>query len=324
MNGGSPEPCEGSPLVTIMIPTYGQAEILSRAIESALAQDYPRLEVIVADDASPDDTASTVRRYASDARLRYLRRPTNLGRTANYRATLAGEARGAYVLNLDGDDWLSDPHYVTDAMGLVANEPGLALVFGRCRIFHADRETYSEDERNRGLPASCDGTDLFLRYPDGDVSIPHMTALYRRDLALELGFYEHDVIGADSVALLLLLPGRRVGFIDRPVGVWRVHAGNATWLSDLASRRANFIVADEPARAAEAGGLDPVRARDWRRRMSVRLGHQAMADAIGNGRPFSALWLALEMLATRPVAGVAALARVASGGRRWLQRSLRA
>lgn len=312
---------EAGPLVTIMIPTYGQAAILHTAIESALSQSYSNLEVVVSDDASPDDTEATVRRYASDPRLRYVRRGTNLGRVRNYRTTLVQDARGEFALNLDGDDWLCDDRYVADAMALVAASPDLALVFGRSKSYREEAGLLEDEATNRGLPPVCDGSDLFLRYADGDVSIAHMTALYRREIAVSLGFYEHDVIGSDSVALLLLLPGRKIGFVDRPVGVWRRHASNATWSSDLTSRRANFVVADVPALAArEAGAIDAQSLGAWRRKMSARLGHQAMADSIAHGRPGSAALLLMDMLRDRPLAALGALARLAShGGKRLLR-----
>src|SRR5574340_595951 len=74
------------PLVSIMIPTYGQEEVILKAVDSALAQDYPNLEIIVADDASPDCTSQLVA-TRKDPRLHYHRNPTNIGRVANYRNT---------------------------------------------------------------------------------------------------------------------------------------------------------------------------------------------------------------------------------------------
>ena len=46
----------GSPLVTVGIPTYNRASALTRALESVLAQDYTNLEVVISDNASTDDT----------------------------------------------------------------------------------------------------------------------------------------------------------------------------------------------------------------------------------------------------------------------------
>jgi glycosyltransferase involved in cell wall biosynthesis len=44
------------PRVSIIIPTYNQSKYIVRAIESALSQDYPNLEIIISDDNSPDET----------------------------------------------------------------------------------------------------------------------------------------------------------------------------------------------------------------------------------------------------------------------------
>ncbi len=60
------EPSSERPLVSIGIPTYNRSGTLKRAVESALAQDHDRLEVIVSDNASSDDTVEVARAYAGD------------------------------------------------------------------------------------------------------------------------------------------------------------------------------------------------------------------------------------------------------------------
>jgi len=303
-----------APRVTIMIPTYGQAPFLPRAIESALAQDYPALDVVVADDASPDDTGTVVARYLGDARLRYVRNPRNLGRVGNYRSTLEHHARGIFVLNMDGDDWLVDHRYLSRAMELVERDPSLDLVFARAQSFLEERQAFAEAGTvNRGLPEICDGTELFLAYPDGSVSIPHITALYRRALALELDFYREDVLGSDSIALLSLLPGRRVGFVDMHAGAWRKHDANATFAPSLAAQLANLAVADVPAARAGARGALPLPVlRRWRRRMAMRVGRKSVQDSLGLGRPGTAAAYLGVLAVTRPAVAagiVSALAR---------------
>ncbi|MGC8706738.1 MAG: glycosyltransferase family 2 protein, partial [Desulfurella sp.] len=88
------------PKVTIAIPAYNQAKYIKQAIDSALNQDYPNLEVIVSDDASLDDTRQIVKEY-NDKRLKYYRNEKNIGRVANHRKLLYEYATGEYVLNLD-------------------------------------------------------------------------------------------------------------------------------------------------------------------------------------------------------------------------------
>ena len=94
---------ESLPLVTIAIPTYNRAgSYLPVALNAARGQNYPRLEIIVADNASSDDTASFVQGIR-DPRLRYLRHQVNIGANRNYNYCLS-KARGDYFLLLHDDD----------------------------------------------------------------------------------------------------------------------------------------------------------------------------------------------------------------------------
>ena len=90
------------PRVSIMIPTYKQDKIVSRAISSSLKQDYTNLEIIISDDCSPDNTKEIVKRFLKDKRVKYFRNDTNLGRVSNYRKTLFDYATGDWAINLDG------------------------------------------------------------------------------------------------------------------------------------------------------------------------------------------------------------------------------
>jgi glycosyltransferase involved in cell wall biosynthesis len=122
------------PLVSICIPTYQRAATLARALDSALAQTHPRLEVVISDNASGDGTAELCRAVAAaDARVRYLRQERNLGPTANFNALFAA-CRGDYVLMLADDDWL-DPGYVAACLAALRADPGAALIAGVARYW---------------------------------------------------------------------------------------------------------------------------------------------------------------------------------------------
>jgi len=113
------------PLVTIAIPTYNRASCyLPVALRSALAQSYPRLEVLVSDNASSDDTATLIQEIA-DTRLRYVRHPVNIGANRNSNYCLS-QARGDYFLLLHDDDAI-DADFLAACMQAVRNEirPGI-------------------------------------------------------------------------------------------------------------------------------------------------------------------------------------------------------
>ena len=94
-------------LISVIIPTYNRADIISRAVNSARNQSYQNLEIIVVDDCSSDDTANIVQKI-DDNRIMYHRHQTNLG-GSEARNTGIRKAQGKYVAFLDSDDvWLPD------------------------------------------------------------------------------------------------------------------------------------------------------------------------------------------------------------------------
>lgn len=90
------------PTASVVIPTYNRADVLPRAIDSALAQTITDIEVIVVDDASTDSTPELVESY-SDGRLDFYRHDGNKGGAAA-RNTGIRAATGKYIGFLDSDD----------------------------------------------------------------------------------------------------------------------------------------------------------------------------------------------------------------------------
>ena len=73
------------PLVSVIITSYNRAGMISKAIESALMQDYTNLEIIVSDNCSDDDTEKVIVKYLSDPRFRFSRNSENIGMIPNFR-----------------------------------------------------------------------------------------------------------------------------------------------------------------------------------------------------------------------------------------------
>jgi glycosyltransferase involved in cell wall biosynthesis len=95
-------------LVSVVVPTYERADRVGGAIESALEQTHDRLEVVVVNDGSTDDTRRVVEAYAdAHANVRALHNDRNRG-ISHTRNRGIEAARGAYVCQLDDDDrWRS-------------------------------------------------------------------------------------------------------------------------------------------------------------------------------------------------------------------------
>lgn len=91
-------------LITIGITAYNCSGTIERALESALAQDWPNYEIVVVDDCSTDNTADSVKRFARlHAHVAYYKTPAN-GGVALARNLIIEKANGEFICFFDDDD----------------------------------------------------------------------------------------------------------------------------------------------------------------------------------------------------------------------------
>jgi glycosyltransferase involved in cell wall biosynthesis len=264
--------------VSIAITAYNQAHYIGQAVESALAQDYPNLEVVVSDNHSTDPIEEVMGRYTPDPRVKYFRNETNLGMIGNFRKALYEYSTGDYALHLDGDDYFIDPGYIRKAMDLIDSR-GLAMVFARSKSLYEKDNIFIEDKVNRDLPEIIDGNWLFLNFYKG-YSLPTLTVVHDRPYAMEIGFFEKSIRSTDWEGLLKLIIGKRIGFVNQFVGVWRRHGLNYTLNQDLDKILSNVEYIDSPFRFALSRQAFPPDVLDlWRRRMLKRYFVQVLLRA---------------------------------------------
>ena len=97
---------ENFPLFTVIIPTKDRSKYLYHTLRTCIEQSYPNLEIIVADDASNDDTVDMVTKFAqSDARIKLVARKERVGMRDNFEMALE-QVRPGFVIALGGDDGL--------------------------------------------------------------------------------------------------------------------------------------------------------------------------------------------------------------------------
>ena len=186
--------------VSIIVPAYNYAEFIEQALESALAQTYPNIEIVVVDDGSTDQTPVILRRYAD--RIRIVTQD-NLGLAAA-RNTGLREASHGLVAFLDADDVLLP--------GMVSLLHGtLALVGGECALVAANHSYIDAsgrplDKYPRGPQETVEVTrkDLLLRNRFATCGV-----LARRDALVALGGFNEELARVEDRDLWLRLVERR-------------------------------------------------------------------------------------------------------------------
>lgn len=184
------------PLVTIVIPTYDDdPQHLREAVASALAQTYPRVEVVVVDDGSSrPETHSALDALTSVT----LVRQDNAGPAA---ARNAGTAAGSgdVVICLDADDRLS-PDFVAQAVTVLGQEPRARVAYPRMEPFGSDTSTAWP---TRG--------ELTVRDFAQRSAVPVCSVFHREDWAAAGGWDEEMRLGMEDHEWWVRLLGRTGG-----------------------------------------------------------------------------------------------------------------
>ena len=135
---------EERPLVSVIIPIYNVGAYLRQCILSVCGQSYEKLQIILVDDGSTDDSPAVCREFAeADSRV-ILVRKENGGLVSARKAGMRA-ASGLYVSFVDGDDWI-DPDMYEQLMGQAAEHsyPDI-IAFGHIE----EHESFSVKVGNR-------------------------------------------------------------------------------------------------------------------------------------------------------------------------------
>lgn len=153
---------ENKPLISVIIPVCNREHYLAEAIESAIAQTYHPIEIIVVDDGSTDGTADVARRFSETVRYFYQ---SNSGCSAA-RNTGVKKAQGSFLAFLDSDDlWVEEKLF--RQMAVLDSDGDLDMVFGHVSHFYSpDLEKHKRDKllrQTEKMPGYHAGTLLIKR-----------------------------------------------------------------------------------------------------------------------------------------------------------------
>lgn len=206
-----------SPRVSVLLPVYGGAAYVGGAVESVLAQTFPDFELLVLDDASPDESAAIAESFG-DPRIRVVRNERNVGQVATLNRGLR-EARGEIVARLDQDD-ICLPRRLEAQVALLDAEPSIAVVGTWVDVVDAGGRVV--DTLRTPLDGIVDAVFLTLR---DRLPLAHPSVCLRRRLALAAGGYDETVRYCEDMDLWrrLLLAGHGLRVVREPLLRYLVH-----------------------------------------------------------------------------------------------------
>lgn len=193
---------DGSPLVSIIIPCWNAEKYVGEAIESALAQTYPNIEVIVIDDGSTDRSLHVIKSFGDQIRWETGQ---NQGACAARNWGLA-LARGEYIQFLDADDLLYPCKLERQLPLTIQASRDIIFCDFECLLIGSGSGAIQR------VPVSH--TDSVILALTRAISTP--APIYPRDVLIEIGGWDHTLSCAQDYDLNLRLACQGVNFLYLP------------------------------------------------------------------------------------------------------------
>ena len=226
------------PLVSVVVAVYNQEDLIEETLNSALGQNYDRLQVVAADDGSSDATAKILasyqRRYGE--RLIALTGGQNLGVTGNCNRALAA-CSGDLVAFLAGDD-LMLPGKVSAQVAWFGDDPRRVLCGHDIEHFEPDGTRWLHSDRLTG-PTEGAGPEVFIVHGYRFVA---SSVMVRRESIPLSGFDERLRVASDwKLWIDCLLSGGMFGYVPQVLGRYRHHKEQVTFTKRNETWRDMFI-----------------------------------------------------------------------------------
>ena len=200
-------------LVSIVLPVYNGAPYLQQSIQSCLTQTYEKIELIVVDDASQDNSVDIVRAHA-DPRIRLIRHETNRKLPAALNTGFR-ESSGAYLTWTSHDNYYA-PTAIAELVQFLERSPGVDFVYSDEYIIDERHHTFQLDRTGpveRLVEQSCLGGCF----------------LYTRAVYEKLGPYDERLFLAEDYDYWLrALASFKLAHLDRPLYYYRLHPRSLT------------------------------------------------------------------------------------------------
>lgn len=262
------------PKVSVVTPSYNQAEFLERTILSVLNQNYPNLEYIIVDGGSTDGSVEIIRKY--EKYLAYWVSEKDRGQSDAINKGFK-KSTGEILAWLNSDDTYL-PSVLQSAVSYFKQYPETDMLYGRCNVIDSKERVFQEAKTI---------TFNLVDYAYGLFTIPQQSAFWKRDIFFEAGMLNVENYTCMDGELWVNFAKKKavITYVDSFFANFRLHGSSIS-----GSGRYNEQFERDKKRIQEdILGYSPGRLRVFMRGMTCHLKHPVQylryyLSVISNGR----------------------------------------
>jgi len=211
-----------NPLVSIIVACYNQAQYLSEALDSILAQSYSNWECIIVNDGSPDNTEEIAKQYCiKDNRFKYLYKQN--GGLSSARNAGVKAIKGEFIQFLDSDDLIA-PQKIEKQIAAFNKNDKLSISITSFYFFDINRNiSHPSIDRWNNIISSDFRNDILFRW-DINFSIPIHSALFKSEIIESIPFNEQLYAKEDWLFWIEISNNAPiVDYIDEELAFYRIN-----------------------------------------------------------------------------------------------------
>lgn len=237
-----PEPLQVETEMDVLLVCYNQSEYIQQTLQTILDQQVHgfKYRVIVADDASTDDTVEKIRAMAAatDVEFVFLPNDKNHGIMQNYKRSFAA-CTSRYVAVMEGDDLWTSPDRLQSHYEFLEQHPECVMSFNTYEV--RNFKTGASNVQPRLEPSLP-----FAIFGGGDIAYDNLignfsTCVYRLDALRQLPEEMYTWKGFDWITNLMISRQGLIGCLNRVMNIYRIHEKGVWSSQDQAARTRDLI-----------------------------------------------------------------------------------
>ena len=224
--------------ISVIMITYGHEKFIRQAVEGVLMQKCNfNVELIIANDASPDKTSDIVydiiKTNPNANRIKYINRDKNIGGQNNFKDAFE-QCKGKYIAHCEGDDYWTDPYKLQKQIDFLETNPDYVLTFHKIKILQPNGILV--DDFITKIPENYQTIEALAQYGN----YIHTPSIVYKNIINELPFEMMISPIGDYFLYMIIAQHGKLKYFEESMAVYRFGVGIHSTQGHIKMAKSNF------------------------------------------------------------------------------------